>query len=273
MISVVCVYNNKKILEEFLVNSLKEQSGEYHLILVDNTQGRFSSAAQALNYGATQVNTDYIMFAHQDIELSSATWLTEAENLIESLGALGVAGVAGMSETGRDNRERGRNIITHLENRRAWEWGNPITKPEIVQTVDGCLFITPKEVYGSIKFDEKVCDDWHLYEVDYCLNCKESGHEVYAIPLPVYHASMGPWHLPSKIKIFISLGPLPKTYYASLAKVVSKHRKNFSHIYTTCGDWSTSTPIIYQRIFNVAIGGLSLIMKRMGWLRQSRKCN
>ena len=41
VISVVCVYNNKTILEDCLLKSLRVQTTEYELILVDNTEGRF----------------------------------------------------------------------------------------------------------------------------------------------------------------------------------------------------------------------------------------
>jgi hypothetical protein len=37
MISVVCVYNDKEILKKYLLKSLKNQSVEYELILIDNT--------------------------------------------------------------------------------------------------------------------------------------------------------------------------------------------------------------------------------------------
>ena len=36
MMSIVCVYNNKTILEEYLLKSLKKQTSKYELILVDN---------------------------------------------------------------------------------------------------------------------------------------------------------------------------------------------------------------------------------------------
>jgi len=267
MITIVCVYNDRQFLEEYLMSSLKKQAGRYQLILVDNTQGRFSSAAEALNYGARQADTKYIMFVHSDIELCSNTWLIDAENILESMGSFGVAGVAGMSEIGRDNRERGRNIITHLENKREWEWGNRITRPEIVQTIDGCLIITPKTVYDQINFDEKVCDDWHLYDVDYCLSCKELGYEVYAIPLSVYHRSKGGYFKQKKGDVIKSLGQLPVEYYKTLSKVMKKHRHNYKMVYTTCGDYSTSSPVIWQRIYNLLIAGIGLVINPKRWKR------
>jgi hypothetical protein len=43
------------------------------------------------------------------------------------------------------------------------------------------------------------------------------------------------------------MGYHPEGYYDILKKVMKKHKRNFNKIYTTCGDWSTSTPLIIQR--------------------------
>ena len=77
MISVICVYNDHDVLDEYLLGSLEKQESSYELILVDNTPNKFKSAAEALNYGGNKANGKYIMFAHQDLELTSPGWLRE----------------------------------------------------------------------------------------------------------------------------------------------------------------------------------------------------
>ena len=49
-VSVICVYNNSKQLEEQLLKSLKMQDLDYEFIPIDNSTNRFKSAATALNY-------------------------------------------------------------------------------------------------------------------------------------------------------------------------------------------------------------------------------
>ena len=66
-LSVICVYNNKQILESFLLESLKKQNINYELILINNVNNEFTSAAKALNYAATKATGDYLLFVHQDI--------------------------------------------------------------------------------------------------------------------------------------------------------------------------------------------------------------
>ena len=75
MMSIICVYNNEDILEEYLIKSLNYQSEEYELILVDNRLGQFTSASSALNHGAEEANGDYFVFAHQDIYLPDKDWI------------------------------------------------------------------------------------------------------------------------------------------------------------------------------------------------------
>ena len=82
MFSVVCVYNHRKILHDCLLKSLKAQTVDYELILIDNRKKRFRSAAQALNYGGKRARGQYIMFIHQDMILKSEKVLQDIETAL-----------------------------------------------------------------------------------------------------------------------------------------------------------------------------------------------
>lgn len=260
MISIVCVYNNKKLLTDCLLNSLKNQTLDYELITIDNTNGIFKSAAKALNYGGKKATGKYIMFVHQDVDLCSASWLEETNQIIDSLPNLGIAGVAGMSVNGRTNKERGKNII--LNGDKNWEYGNPIKKPELVQTLDECLVIIPKSVFDVLQFDEKVCDNWHLYAVDFCLSVRKLEYGTYAIPMYIHHKSRGVFTT-NFFETILSLGKLSKEYYQNMSKILNKHKSECGHIYTTCGEWSTSFPVILQRIVWLIKNGLKIISEKI----------
>ncbi|MEI6103229.1 MAG: glycosyltransferase [Methanothrix sp.] len=236
MFSIVCVYNDETLLNSYLLKSLKDQMANYELILEDNTKSRFSSAAQALNHGGKKASSKYIMFIHQDVDLSSTRWLGDAERWLDAISDLGIAGVAGMSEHGKTNRERGRNIIKHGIPPQIWSWGNPISIPEVVQTLDECLIIIPKEIFDAQGFDEIACNGWDLYAVDYCLSVKRIGLQAYAIPMQIYHGS---------------LGHLTENYFVVLSKVLRKHKKYFKRVNTTVGSWSTFISVTAQRKYMV----------------------
>lgn len=263
MFTVVCVYSDNKTLDDYLRKSLVGQDAKYQLVLVDNTKGRFKSAAAAYNYGAVRASSKYIMFVHQDVDFCSMSWLADAEKMLDSIGTFGVAGVAGMSETGRSLQDRGRNIIFNHEDHSPWKFGHAIDKPQQVQTLDGCVLIVPSSVFDSLKFDEIVCDDWHLYDVDYCLACKKLGYDVYVLPMSIYHRSAGPWHNRGKMNILFSLGALPQSYYRTLSKLINKYRLDYRNIYTSNGDWNTYQPVYFQRVSILIRASVELVMRNI----------
>jgi hypothetical protein len=241
MISIICVYNNEKVLDDWLIRSLKSQSAQYESILIDNRHGEFKSAASALNWGGSKAIGQYLCFIHQDIHFCRDFDLERIESLLPQLDVLGVAGVAGMSPNGKTVRQCQRNIIVEYENPPKI-WGNSIDGPEIVQTVDECLFIVPKKVFDGHPFDEETCDNWHFYAVDYCLSLKSEGYNTYAIPVTVHHQSMG---FSQKFKINFRSCIYIRDFYRSLSKVLKKHKAHFRKIYTTNGIYRTDiVPII-----------------------------
>ena len=66
-ISIICVYNKTDIYENVLKKSLQLQSLQAEIIAVDNTNQEYSSAAKALNYGASCASGKVFVFAHQDV--------------------------------------------------------------------------------------------------------------------------------------------------------------------------------------------------------------
>ena len=229
MISVVCVYDDRETLETCLLQGLKAQMTECDLVLVDNTESRFKSAAQALNYGGGKAKGDYVVFAHQDMVLGSESSLNEIAKTLDQLPDLGIAGAAGCAE----------GVLGTLSNTshgtppRPAGTAGTITAPTKVQTLDECLTIVPKDVFGTLKFDEEACDGWHLYAVEYSLSVKMLGLSAYVVPITAYHKSTG--------------GSLQADYYKTLKRVLTKHRNHQRKIFTTCGVWDTHTPLMLQR--------------------------
>ncbi len=221
---MICVYNRREVLEEHLKKSLDSQNAEYQLILLDNTRGRYKSAAKALNQGGRQARGDYLMFAHQDIRLSHSDWLIQAEEKLTSLPRLGIAGVAGKRMGGGEVVGR---VFHGIPPKPVYEGEIDAYVP--VQTVDECLFFISRMVWEKMKFDERVLRDWHLYAVDYSLSAGSLGYQAYVLDLPVYHLSVGESFSPQ--------------YYSVLKKLQKKHRRHFRVIHTTMGDWPTSYPL------------------------------
>jgi GT2 family glycosyltransferase len=251
------VYNNKDVLDNYLLRSIEVQTARHELILIDNRGHQYPSAAKALNQGSRKTNSEFIMFIHQDIYLPNPYWLKEAEDYLKAIPDLGVAGVAGMIAGGHSNKERGRNIIKHGKSLETWAWGNPIVKPETVQTVDECLFIIPKKIFDEHPLDEETCAYWDFYAVDYCLSIRESiGLNTYVLPLMVHHGSVG--HITEK-------------YFITLNRVIKKHRQHYKQINTTTGSYRTSPFFGYlqRKIKWIDMKALKVIPKQLRKRRAS----
>jgi hypothetical protein len=233
MISIVCVYNDKEVLDKYLLKSLTTQSVEYELILVENIKENFKSASEALNHGANKAKGDYLMFVHQDVDLKSNRWLEYIEKAMNTLNNCGIAGVAGIPENEFKIKSNIENGIPPTS------VGEKIKVPTKVQTVDECLVIIPKSVFKEFKFDEKL-GGWHLYAVDYSLNIQKYGFNVYVLPTYVYHRSY--------------MLHYPKEYYQTLKLLYKKYKDDYKMIHSCCGVWNTSYPIRWYLFLNTRIG-------------------
>jgi glycosyltransferase involved in cell wall biosynthesis len=261
MISVVCVYNDEITLKDALLKSLENQTLKHELILVDNTQGKFKSAAEAFNWGGAKAKGEYIMFVHQDVDLCSNSWLENAEKLVNSIPNLGIAGVGGARSSEGPTIGECVTNIKHGIPPKTVLGAVPVQKPEKVQTVDECLVIIPRPVFDMLQFDEEVCDDWHLlYTVDYSLSVARLGLDAYVIPSFIYHRSKG---IPNRniLQIIWSIGILPTEFYQTLEKLLKKHRSHTKQVYATSGFWSTSYPLILHRVRDLRYYLLSPLRK------------
>ena len=159
MMSIICVYNNENILEEYLIKSLNRQTEKYELILIDNRENKFKSAASALNFGAKKAHGEYLVFAHQDIYFSDENWIKNTTKQLKNLNNTGIVGVAGktIDSLVRSNIKQGLNPVDVSPFK--------IAKAEKASTLDECLFIIPKTVFDKYNLNEDICDDCLKEEV------------------------------------------------------------------------------------------------------------
>jgi len=227
LLSIVTVYNDERILDRYLLNSLRNQTAKFELITLDNTNNKFRSAAEALNYGGRRSNGKYIMFVHQDVKLSGEDWLNRVEKTLECIHDLGVAGCSGMDIAGH-----AKGFID--DNGRLW--GKPIDKPTIVQTLDESVLIVPKEVFNRLQFDSQTFNGWHGYGADYSLSVIKIGLKAYVIPAFIHHYSPSSRRKPSLIR----------GLFEAQEKLILKHRRNHKYIYTTSGFLPTSLTFLLK---------------------------
>lgn len=230
-VSVICVYNNSKQLEEQLLKSLKMQDLDYEFIPIDNSTNRFKSAATALNYGASISTGDVLVFSHQDIQLKTSDALSKFSNTIYNNPTGNIFGTQGVKEPSK----------TYYSN---ITFGTVFDKSHVntysfklyaVSCVDEGFFGMKKETWQMLNFNELLCDNWHLYCVEICLHARKNGGHVYVAPIQLHHYSMGT----------ISLG-----YMRNLKLLCCYYRHDFKYIWTTC--YKVKTNAMYINVLYYA---------------------
>jgi GT2 family glycosyltransferase len=240
MISIVCVYSNERTLREVLLESLQRQTVEFQLITIDNTGNKYRSAAEALNHGGREATGKYLMFVHQDVGLSSDSYLETVETVLDTLPDVGVAGRAGRSEENPDIRvPPGPSLLAPWE---VADWVQPghelgviqgDHQPTVVQTLDEAILIVPKSVFSRMQFDADTFDGWHCYGADYCLCVRKLGLRAYRLPFPQ-----------ELLCCHMTAGANTEGLLKYQWRLYQKHRKHHRRIYATTGDISGWTLIL-----------------------------
>ena len=199
--------------------ALEKQRGiEYTLLAVDNSQNRYPGAREAFLSQLDQVQTDFVVFMHQDIRFQDETALGDLLNSAETLDNLGVAGVAGCPE--------GKDWVLYsniLHGKEALPAGKAVTGAMPVQTVDECLFILRTEVARKYPFRSR--GGWHMYAVEQCLELSRAGYQNYVLNARIWHLSKG--------------GSLEQSYLGTLEELIREYGSDTDYFNTTVKQWTT----------------------------------
>lgn len=220
-ISIICVFNNRDQYENQLLASLLKQDIQYELISIDNSTCRFNSAAEALNYGSSIAKGDILIYSHQDIYLKRTDEISRFAHAIEKCedgSIIGTQGVKELSKVYYSNITSGKVYDEKLSKEYIEEFYE-------VSCVDEGFFGMKRETWSELRFNEQLCDNWHLYCVEMCLHTRKKGNKVFVYPSQLHHFSMGT----------ITLG-----YMNNLKTLCSVYRNDFKYIWTTCYKVKTS---------------------------------
>jgi hypothetical protein len=229
--SVISVFNDEELLEDWLLSSIDHQvESEFEIVLIDNTDSEYDCAPEALNKGAERAAGDYYIFVHQDVKLLSEIWFKQLGSFIDEIDDLGICGVSGKKY--HPPLQRMHSYIFQGEDK-SDKITNPTEVPQEVQTVDELLAVIPASVFNKRKFNEYICDGWHLYIVEYCLWVNNKTElSVYVLPLVVWHRSKG-----------MALG---HEYFRILEKIYKKY--NVKKVNTTVGIWLSEEYVVVNKI-------------------------
>lgn len=240
MLSFICASNNKKLYNQCIVPSLKIQKNrDFEIIRVDTAAKHYSSAAAALNDGASRAKGDYFVFLHHDIVIDNERFIDELIEMIKRQ-PFYVAGVAGAKGIGV--RAVHTNIVHNDDKIPA---GLPCKDIVPMETLDECLFIVPRKIFEKKGGFKEYAPTWHFYCVEMCLWAnKQKKNSVLLFPLKLWHLSMG--------------NPINKSYFQTLRAIQKEYPMR---ICTTCGRWSQNRILLIIEILLHMFHRLRILIK------------
>jgi Glycosyltransferase like family len=183
-VSIVCVAGDPVVrtrnLDRSVTDHLHEAPDTEYLPL-DNSAGGFTSAGQALNFGASIASRDFVVFVHQDVYLHSLRALEEMAGVLAERPEIGLHGSAGIAADGR---------IVGCMRDRVVVLGERVAEPTDVDSVDEVLFMASREAILREPLTEAPDLDWHAYAVEYGLRVRAQGKRVTAGGIPLTHNSL-----------------------------------------------------------------------------------
>ena len=228
-LGIVTVYNNVELFSG-LQKSVSEASDiSCKVIAIDNRDNMsFSSAAAAYNSVlALSPEAEVLVFCHQDIVFLNNSLLDIFS--ICKKEPFTLFGAAGVKNSGHGGGRK-RIISSMALIQEGWNYESlPKGTTQDVFSLDECLICGSRELFSQLRFDDQVCDGWHLYATELCMQCHVKG-----IPVKVFDADI----------VHLSGGNQDKSFYDCEKKLVKKYRKKFPLISYTCG-WAYTDPIRY----------------------------
>lgn len=244
-ISLICVFNDLLLKDKMIDSAKKQKKVNIEYIIIDNRNKKFSSGASALNYGVSVATNNCLVFAHQDIEfLDEYALFNYAKFCFENPKTIsGAAGVMKWKSSfifAKINKK----INYCLYNMYSGEFkGHYKTINNITEAfnLDECFFVTDKRNFEVIKFNEELCNGWHLYTVEFCLHAHEKDIKSYVLP------SDNIWHK--------SLGNVDSSFYECAYRIAEAYKEKYRVINTTCSVTYTKGIMKYvQLLFKKIVG-------------------
>ena len=173
---------------------------DYEYIRIDNSDNKYGLGA-AYNKGVARATGDILVFAHDDVFIITPHWGKILEDTFKQDNTIGLIGVAGTQYLLQDNpfwvasgRPFIKGRVVHemkKENRCILTVFSEEEVDTEVVAVDGLFFAVRKELFDTIRFDEKTFDQFHFYDLDICMQVRKT-HKIIITPdILVKHFSGG----------------------------------------------------------------------------------
>ena len=180
-------------------NLRKTSAGPFEYLRIDNQDRRYGICA-AYNLGVQRARGDILVFMHEDAFFMEGGWdAVLAKKFADpTLGLVGIAGTQYLFPDPPGWVVAGRPFIrgkvvheTHAGDRfhlTVFSWDE---KDSEVVAVDGLFFAVRRSLFERIRFDEATFDGFHFYDLDICMQVRQTHRLIVTPDLLVKHQSGG----------------------------------------------------------------------------------
>lgn len=200
MISCVVCSRRADISANLKENIASTIGCKYELIVIDNSKKEYSIFS-AYNEGIRRAKGNILCFMHEDILYRSRDWgnLLTQTFVDESIGIVGVVGSQYLPNKVTSwwlcGTTKGQIIQGGIDANKCYATmldGVKVNDLTDVVVVDGFWFSMNKSFANIVKFDEKIYNSFHCYDLDICMQMLMSNKRVVVRPdILIEHYSMG----------------------------------------------------------------------------------
>lgn len=201
MISVIICSINKTFAQQ-VHKSIADTIGvPWEMILYDNTINP-ESISHIYNLGAVKAKNELLCFVHEDVLFQTKNWgAILADHFLKDSG-LGLIGVAGSKYksstpsgwyTGLPAMDCCNIIHQDSFGQQQHINFNPLqgSQTQEVVVIDGVFMCCPKKVWETVKFDDVLLTDFHLYDLDFSLKVAEKFKVIVTFEIDILHITKG----------------------------------------------------------------------------------
>jgi glycosyltransferase involved in cell wall biosynthesis len=179
-------------------NVAKTVDAAYEYVRVNNAAGQ-AGICRAYNLGLAQAAGDIFVFMHEDAYFLNPGWGPVLERKFAADPALGLVGVAGTQYLFREHPGwavaglpflRGRVIHDDGVHQNLTVYCRDASDAEVV-AADGLFLAIRAELFRRIRFDEVTFDRFHFYDIDMCMQVRQTHKAIVTCDILLKHMSGG----------------------------------------------------------------------------------
>ncbi len=194
--SIIICSKNKKFLNNTKKNVKNTIGLPFEFVIINNSKRKIS-LAKAYNRGIKKSKAPLLVFMHEDVRILTKKWGRILFNYFnkKNIGAVGVAGSNYITKKGGWHLA-GKPLIfgqiVHLRKDNKF-YLTKYSKKGIFRVVvfDGLFFATKKDIADEIRFDDKLFNGFHFYDIDFSLRLSKKYKTIITTDILVLHYSTG----------------------------------------------------------------------------------